>query len=62
MATRDEKGRVVLSSAESYHYELLKIAWADEGLEPWRTKRAKKKMYKDLQLIYLAVEGLVENG
>lgn len=62
MASCDEEGRVVLSAAESYHYELLKIAWADEGLEPWRIKRAKKKMYKDLQLIYLAVEGLVGRG
>lgn len=62
MATRDGEGRVVLSAAESYHYELLKIAWADEGLEPWRTKRAKKRMYRDLQLVYLAVEGLVERG
>lgn len=62
MATRDEEGRVVLNYAESYHYTLLKLAWHDEGPQPWYHRQVKKWFKKKWQLLYLSVEGLVERG
>lgn len=59
---RDSEGRIVLNQKQSYFYTLLVISWSDEGPEPWYHRRVKKWFKKKWQLLYLAVEGLVENG